>query len=88
VTSNAEFAPITELNCPMRPHAKTVVEVRADGSTSLSAETPPLDAVAHMTIPRPAMGMMTDFRVKRWRLGRVSLHAGSGDRGCTFWLCG
>lgn len=68
VTRRAELAPITELNCPTSPQAKTEVDVRTDESTNEEAETPPLAAVAQQMTPRPARGRTTDFRVKRWRL--------------------
>lgn len=72
MTRRAELAPITELNCPTRPHANTDVEVRAEGVKIEDAETPPLLEVDQMTRPRPVRGRTTDFRVKRWRLKTTS----------------
>lgn len=72
MTSKAELEPITELNWPTRPHAKTAVEALPEDSTKDEAEAPPFAVVAQHTMPRPARGRMADFRVNRWRLWVVS----------------
>lgn len=71
VTSNAEFAPITELNWEMIPQAKIEVGDRRDSSSNLSADTPPLAVVAQHTTPIPASGNMIDLTLNRWRIFEV-----------------
>ena len=66
VTSKAEFAPMTALNCPIMPQAKTVVEDGfVDVACRAEAETPPLAVVAQQTTPKAARGKTTALRLKR-----------------------
>lgn len=64
---------MTELNWPMSPHTKTAVEVRAEGSTSLSAETPPFAVVAQHIIPSPARAV-PQISMRRGGGCKVSVH--------------
>ena len=64
MTSNAELAPTTELNCATIPQANNVIDVLAEGSMSLSEDTPPLAEVAQQTRPRHARWRTTDLELK------------------------
>lgn len=65
MTRSAEFAPITALNCETIPQARTEVEMGAPEFSNSPEDTPPFSVVAHITMPKPARGMMTDLTLNK-----------------------